>query len=69
VAEDLFLGKTRRNWARRDQDLLLTTAPVLNPAPRKPYQELVSDAKSLDRSLRVRPSGRGAVVTKIFKWG
>ena len=44
-------------------------APVLNPAPRKPYQELVSDAKSFDKSLRVRPSGRGALVTKIFKWG
>ena len=66
MAVDLLFGKTKRNWGR---DLQLTTAPSPGPAPRKPYQELVSDAQSLDRSLRVRPSGRGAVVTKMFKWG
>lgn len=66
MALDLFFGKTKRNWGR---DLQLTTAPSPGPAPRKPYQELVSDAKSFDSNLRVRPSGRGAVVTKSFKWG
>lgn len=68
MAIDLFLGKTRRDWARA-RDLQLTSAPSPGAAPRKPYQVLVSEAKSLDRSLRVRPSGRGALVTKIFKWG
>jgi hypothetical protein len=68
MAKDLFLGKTNRNWAR-ERDLQLTSAPSPGAAPRKPYQELVSEAKSFDRSLRVRPSGRGAVVTKVFKWG
>ena len=68
MAVDLFLGKTSRNWAR-ERGRELTTAPDPGPAPRKPYQELASDAKALDRSLRVRPSGRGAVVTKVFKWG
>jgi hypothetical protein len=68
MAIDLFLGTTKRDWARA-RDLQLTTAPSPGAAPRKPYQELVSDAKSFDRSLRVRPSGRGAVVTKIIKWG
>ena len=68
MAVDLFLGKTRRDWARA-RDHQLTSAPSPGAAPAKPYQELVSEAKALDRSLRVRPSGRGAVVTKIFKWG
>ena len=66
MAVDLLFGKTKRNWGR---DLQLTTNPSPAPAPLKPYQELVSDAKSFDRSLRVRPSGRGAVVTKVFKFG
>ena len=66
MAVDLLFGKTKRNWGR---DLQLTTAPDAGAAPRKPYQELVSDAKSFDRSLRVRPAGRGAVVTKVFKFG
>ena len=66
MALDLLFGKTKRNWGR---DLQLTTNPSPAPAPLKPYQELASDARTLDRSLRVRPSGRGAVVTKSFKWG
>lgn len=68
MAVDLFLGKTKRDWARA-RDLQLTSTPSPGVAPRKPYQEFASEVKSLDRSLRVRPSGRGAVVTKIFKWG
>lgn len=68
MAIDLFLGKTKRDWARA-RDLQLTSAPTPSAAPRKPYQEIVAEAKSADSSLRVRPSGRGALVTKIFKWG
>ena len=68
MAVDLFLGKTNRDWARA-RDRQLTTVPDAGTAPSKPYQEFISEAKSFDKSLRIRPSGRGALVTKVFKWG
>ena len=67
MAHDLIFGESPRNWAR-NADLL--TNPVITPAPISSAAKALRQAMNFDSSvLKIRPSGKGMVVTKIWKWG
>jgi hypothetical protein len=67
MALDLFFGLRKRNWAR-DPDRLLA-APVPSVVVESPAAKALREAKELDSKFKVRPSGRGAMVTTKLKWG
>ena len=68
MAQDLILGESTRNWAR-GSDLLANPSASPPPTPYNPATEALRKAMDFDSSLKIRPSGNGATVTKIFKWG
>ena len=68
---DLWFGKTQRTWSRASQltsDPLTTTAPIANlPDPSKSVKKTI--AQILEPGIRVEKHGRGAVISKKWKWG
>lgn len=72
MALDLYFGKTRRSWSRTNQltrDPLATTAsPVADlPDPSETVKKTLN--LTLAPGLRIEKHGRGAVVSKKWKWG
>lgn len=63
MALDLFFGKTRRDWSRRDN---LVIAPSLSDVPqtKSKLTDTLDRAIALQQELTVSPRGRGAVIKK-----
>ena len=67
MAHDLIFGESPKNWAR-NADLLAD--PVIAPAPISSAAKALRQAMDFDSStLKIRPSGKGILATKIWKWG
>lgn len=70
MSRDLVFKETRCDWSRASS---LTTAPLIPPAPESPAAAAVADTiaslKRADSLLKVRPRGRGLLVTKTVVFG
>lgn len=63
MAIDLIFGKTKRYWAMPAR-LVISPAPA--PTPVAPDPTLTALTRT---GIRVEKRGRGAVVSKKWKWG
>lgn len=66
MSKDVIFGESPKNWAR---DTNLLANPVTSAAPLSPAAEALRQAMNFDRSLKIRPVGKGMMATKIWKWG
>jgi len=68
MSHDLLFGPGKRWWAREPNRLLEAPTPTL-AMPEKSGERALREAKELDSKVKVRPAGRGAVVSAKVKWG
>jgi hypothetical protein len=69
MAFDLLTRKfSKRDWSRESSLVTIPALPNLANM-QKPIAVLITQAKELDKTVRVRPVGRGASVTIQRKWG
>ena len=66
MSRDIIFGESPKNWSR---DASLLADPVTAPAPPNPAAVALRRAMDFDSSLKFRPSGKGMMATKIWKWG
>jgi hypothetical protein len=67
MAFDLLFGPTRRFFSMRKDLAEAPSAPSLPPSPSK-LSAAAAQALAADKDLTIRPRGKGAVVTKQWRW-
>ena len=65
---DLLFGTTKRDWSRSRDLITSPSLPPVAPTPTR-LDNALSQAIAANPGIVAKPSGKGAIVSKKFKWG